>query len=290
MNEAVLTLADLSIKAIPVNTVFVSDGVLRNLLLGKSEDFTDELLSEMNKILVSSSSIVIDFLRTEKFVNTEDNFRQTYILSDKGEEAKKAGGYFKYIEKEKNKKVNTMLSEITQYLYEFKDNKWHELNSFLKDNYGNDSTAIRIALVKLNQANRIEIKDDKHLRLNNFNRINEGDITNTLTTLDNWTIEAKLTMEEKEKMDKEEKSKEQPVTKNTLHIGTNYGVVAQDSDLSGADIRPKIKPVITPSIEINNTAGKTSLWTKFKKDAWAIIIGVVIMIIGGYILWRLGWI
>jgi hypothetical protein len=102
-----------------------------------------------------------------------------------------------------------MLAEIAQYLYEFKDNNWHELNSFLKSNYGDDPNEIRVALVKLDQSNRIKIKDDKHLRLNNFNRINEGDATNTYTTLDNWIMEARLTLEEREKMDLANKSKEQ---------------------------------------------------------------------------------
>lgn len=85
------------------------------------------------------------------------------------------------------------------------------------------------------------------------------------------------------------KQNTQPVT-NIQNFGNNSGIAIQGSDFSEADFLPKIKPTITPSVPDQNTAGKISLWRKVKKEVWAIIIGVLIIVIGGYILWKLGWI
>ncbi len=230
MTEAKLILADLIILKIPINTEFTQRGVYHNALYNKHNDYSADILSEMNSIITGDNSIIIDFLRKEKYINCISQFHGTYILSDKGEDAQKAGGYFKYIEKEKNKTVNTMISEITEYLYTFKDEDWHELNEFLQSNYTGKEPAIREALVKLVLAKRIEVKSNAHTKLNQHKRINDSDVQNTLTTLDNWVMEAKLTMEEKEKMDKE-KNKQNPIfIDKSIKVGGNFEGIANTGD------------------------------------------------------------
>ncbi len=100
-----------------------------------------------------------------------------------------------------------MLLEIVEHLYSFKDDNWHSLNGFLKSNYEGSETTIREALVKLVLANRIRVREDRHIHLNNWKRINDGDYQNTYTTLDNWILEAKITLEEREKIDIENRNK-----------------------------------------------------------------------------------
>jgi len=83
---------------------------------------------------------------------------------------------------------------------------------------------------------------------------------------------------------------ETPVVTNIQNIGTNSGVAIQSSDFSEANFLPITNPIITPSVPENKTAGKISLWRKVKKEIWVIFIGVVIMVVGTYIVWKLGWI
>ncbi len=59
---------------------------------------------------------------------------------------------------------------------------------------------LRAALDKLVVDKRIKIKDNQHLRLDNSDLLSPGDNKNTYRDLDNLPINAKITNEEKEKL------------------------------------------------------------------------------------------
>jgi hypothetical protein len=115
-----------------------------------------------------------------------------------------------------------MLKDIIEYLYQFKDSKWHSINDFLIEKHGTEDVAeLRKALVKLHQSNRIEIKEEEHLKLDSNSRINPSDYQNTYRDLSNLNIEAKLSHEEREKLDLIEAAKpknEIPLVMNARRI------------------------------------------------------------------------
>lgn len=105
------------------------------------------------------------------------------------------------------------------------------------------------------------------------------------------SLQARMTTNgelEYKKLKKEEQ--QPPSVTNIQNIGNNSGVAIQGSDFSEANFLPNTNPIITPNVEQNNTAGKMSLWTKLKKEVWSIVIGVIIILIGAYIVWKLGWV
>lgn len=107
----------------------------------------------------------------------------------------------------------------------------------------------------------------------------------------NDVVRAKMTMKgelEYGKIKKEEVVVS-PVT-NIQNIGTNSGIAIHGSDFSEATFLPNTNPIITPNVPENKTTWKISLWRKVKKEVWVIIVGVIIMVIGTYIVWKLGWI
>ncbi len=94
-----------------------------------------------------------------------------------------------------------MFQKIISHLYSYNDNKWHRINEFLKEQFSDENiNDVKIAIEKLVQNNRILIENNTHTRLNLGSRINDSDYQNTLRDLDNLEIKAKLTHEEREKL------------------------------------------------------------------------------------------
>lgn len=86
-----------------------------------------------------------------------------------------------------------MLSEITEYLYNFNDSEWHELNTFLLNKFPDvGCETVRETLVRLVEDKRIEIKDRLHKKLNGESRINDWNYKNSYRDLTNLPIYAKL--------------------------------------------------------------------------------------------------
>lgn len=119
MTEAELTLVDLALEKIPINTEFSMRGALHNVLLGKHDWYSEELINEMNQILISRSSVIRDYLLKEKYITSTNPGLQKDILLEKGEIAKREGGiggYKRWEEEENKKKANesTMGEQIQQ--------------------------------------------------------------------------------------------------------------------------------------------------------------------------------
>lgn len=90
---------------------------------------------------------------------------------------------------------------ILDYLYSFKDDEWHEINAFLKENFIGKDWDVRQSLQNLVEKGRIKILGNKYMNLCGHIKIHEGDMQNTAVTFDNYKIEGKLTNDEREKMD-----------------------------------------------------------------------------------------
>ena len=96
-----------------------------------------------------------------------------------------------------------MLREIAEHLYSYQDHQWHLLNPFLKEEFKGVALGdIRDALSILEEDNRIKIDNDEHIKLNGYSRINQQmDKENVFRDLDNLQIKAKITHNEKEKVE-----------------------------------------------------------------------------------------
>src|SRR5689334_11632650 len=121
-----------------------------------------------------------------------------------------------------------MFNEIVTYLYWFDDKSFHSLNDFLQEKFGDvDLADIRAALVKLVLTNRIEIEHDTHRGLNNYSRINQTDIQNTFRDLSNLPIKARLTEEEREKMQPNMREQEQAL----VELANNFVIFCVKNNL-----------------------------------------------------------
>lgn len=126
-----------------------------------------------------------------------------------------------------------MFNEIVTYLYWFDDRNFHSLNDFLHEKYGDvDLADIRAALVNLISAKRIEIEHDTHKKLNNHSRINQTDDQNTFRDLTNLPINARLTDEEREKMQPNMREQEQEL----IELANNFVIYCVKNNLQNEEI------------------------------------------------------
>ncbi|HEY8660971.1 MAG TPA: hypothetical protein VIL78_18210 [Hanamia sp.] len=97
-----------------------------------------------------------------------------------------------------------MKNEILQHLFTFKDNEYHEINDFLKQNYGNDIRLfeMRGALTFLIDTHLIEVADSAHYRLS-LATPNIDPNKNIKANLDNWLIRAKILEAGRDKIEEE---------------------------------------------------------------------------------------
>jgi hypothetical protein len=123
MTEAELILVDLAILKISINTEFSCQGILTNILVGKQDDYPPDVISAMNNILISHSSVVRDFLLKEKYITSTNSSIQRDILTEKGEIAQRVGGHEGYQKwkSEKNVKDEEKKREETKI-------KWPQRN------------------------------------------------------------------------------------------------------------------------------------------------------------------
>lgn len=94
--------------------------------------------------------------------------------------------------------------QVTEYLYSFKDNDFHELNNFLKSSFPDEHiNTIKNEIQALSIKKRIEVEADRHLRWTQYT----GNIHpehNVIADLENWKVAAKINADYRETLDAEE--------------------------------------------------------------------------------------
>lgn len=154
-----------------------------------------------------------------------------------------------------------MLQEITDYLYTFKDNSWHPINELLKSLFGDDQEEARKLLYKLKEANRIEIKDNRDKALTTWKNLTGHDPQNSLVTFDNWLLEAKLTDEEREKMNNNNPNKRKDYKYEIYKYLANYN--------DNVNIRPLINDFVQDGPHSSTWFGtQLGQWMRTKKEIW----------------------
>jgi len=118
MTEAELILADIILLKIEPKTPFRMQRYLHNITIGLHDTQPENIYKEISQIVISNSSVIEDFLRTNGYIKFTDIPTHQYILTDEGEEAQKQGGHQQYLDwvaREKRKKG----------FEDFPKKKWH---------------------------------------------------------------------------------------------------------------------------------------------------------------------
>jgi len=118
MTQAELILADIILLKIEPKTPFRMQRYLHNITIGLHDTQPENIYKEICQIVISNSSVIEDFLRTNGYIKFTDIPTRQYILTDEGEEAQRQGGHQQYLDwvaREKRKKG----------FEDFPKKKWH---------------------------------------------------------------------------------------------------------------------------------------------------------------------
>jgi hypothetical protein len=149
-----------------------------------------------------------------------------------------------------------MKTEIVEFLYSFKDYEYHEINQFLKDKFPDAPLdIIKRALYKLSEEKKIDVVGQTYSRLG-LHTPNIHPDYNVIATLDNWIIRAKITEDEREKLDEELRHKNIYTPANQYNIHGDVIGSAIGSDLSE---HAQINPQFQNSSNSNSQSRKKSL-------------------------------
>lgn len=109
-----------------------------------------------------------------------------------------------------------MKREILTYLYSFKNREYHELNEFIRNKgWEQNLTEVTSALQRAWDANEIEIANGERIGWGHMMRI-ESETHNTMATLDNRTVKARLSDTERDKWDEKNNETETKINELTL--------------------------------------------------------------------------
>lgn len=97
MTEAELILADIILLKIEPKTPFRMQRYFHNVTIGLHDTQPENIYKEISQIVISNSSVIEDFLRTQGYIKFTDIPTHQYILTDEGEEAQRQGGHQKYL-------------------------------------------------------------------------------------------------------------------------------------------------------------------------------------------------
>jgi hypothetical protein len=83
-----------------------------------------------------------------------------------------------------------------------------------------------------------------------------------------------------------EKEKQADKKENSIQVGTNYGIVSQDSETSLRDFQPTMNPPITPTTDAAKEGIITSIGKWILKN---IIVVIITSLIVAFIVYKLRW-
>lgn len=116
MTKAELILVDLVLLKLPINKDFTQRAAYHNVLIGRQDDYDSVTLSEMNKIITSENSVIIDFLQTNKYIDCVDQPRGRFLLNEKGEIAQRQKGHEGYKKWENRQNKFKTIKEVAFWL------------------------------------------------------------------------------------------------------------------------------------------------------------------------------
>lgn len=99
MKEAIIALSDLVLLKMPTETpLSISGFISGNILIGQADIHSPEIYSQMVSISQSRSSVIREFMLSEKYIETTNYIMPHDKMTDKGKQARKLGGHNQYIE------------------------------------------------------------------------------------------------------------------------------------------------------------------------------------------------
>jgi hypothetical protein len=99
LTEAELILADLILLKLPVGRQLDVVGFMgSHLLEGKQDQFPQQILDEINKIIASRRDVIRTFLLKEKYISVVNHMVPWDMITDKGNKAQELDGHSKYKE------------------------------------------------------------------------------------------------------------------------------------------------------------------------------------------------
>jgi hypothetical protein len=98
VSEPELILLDFALAKAPIGNTFRVHGLLYNASVGLQERYSEEIVKEVNRILISRSDAIRNLLLTEEYIEVVDPSTHLDKLTPTGKKAKELGGHKQYLE------------------------------------------------------------------------------------------------------------------------------------------------------------------------------------------------